>query len=197
MTGALTLVMFAVSGLLAIVQADPKLYLLRESTMTLAMGIMLLGTLLPLQVQEHQLRPFMFYVARQVAMSSSMMDDQDIIRANWDLFWQAWPSFRTYFRALTATWGAGLVSEFVLRVILLDIFDDVDTVLYYSNIYMFAFLGIMGSLTVASTLLFRHLYNREQARAIAKEQQDELDRIIEAAALERQQELDQNRTGPK
>ncbi|KAI9250337.1 hypothetical protein BY458DRAFT_27749, partial [Sporodiniella umbellata] len=64
MMGVLMLLGFAVSALLAFIQSDPKLYLLRESAMTLAMGLMLIVTLIPLRYKIHTLRPFMFYVAR-------------------------------------------------------------------------------------------------------------------------------------
>ncbi|KAI8093643.1 uncharacterized protein BX664DRAFT_260599 [Halteromyces radiatus] len=185
MTGVLTLVGFIVSAVLATVQADPKLYLLRESTMTLAMGFMLLVTLLPLQIKHHRLRPFMFYVARQIAVSGSLTyDDPNTVRQHWDWFWDAWPTFRDFFRTLTGLWAMGLISEFILRVALLRSMEDVDDVLYYSNIYMFVVLGILGSLTIASTLLLRHLYNKEQQKMKDDERHSEIRRIIDAAANE-------------
>ncbi|ORZ14077.1 hypothetical protein BCR42DRAFT_329809 [Absidia repens] len=185
MTGLLTLVGFIVSAVLATLQSDPKLYLLRESTMTLAMGFMLLVTLLPLQIKHHKLRPFMFYVARQIAVSGSITyDDNNTVRQHWDWFWDAWPTFRAFFRLLTGLWAAGLISEFLVRVALLRSLDDVEEVIYYSNVYMFVVLATLGTMTIASTLLLRHLYNQEQAKAKDVERHSEIDRIIQAAANE-------------
>ncbi|ORZ24336.1 hypothetical protein BCR42DRAFT_316909 [Absidia repens] len=185
MTGVLTLVGFVVSAMLATLQADPKLYLLRESTMTLAMGFMLLMTLLPLQIKHHKLRPFMFYVARQMAVSGSITyDDNNTVREHWDWFWDAWPKFRLFFRLLTGVWAAGLISEFLVRVVLLESLDDVDEVIYYSNMYMFVVLVILGTLTISSTLLLRHLYNRKQSKIRDAEQRSEIERIIQEAAHE-------------
>ncbi|CEI92952.1 Putative Cytoplasmic protein [Rhizopus microsporus] len=109
MMGVLMLLGFAVSALLAFVQSDPKLYLLRESAMTLAMGLMLLITMFPLRWGHHILRPFMFYVARQIAISSSM--SANTVREHWDWFWEHYATFRNFFRALTGIWGLGLVSS--------------------------------------------------------------------------------------
>lgn len=187
MTGVLTLVGFLVSAVLATLQSDPKLYLLRESTLTLAMGFMLLVTLLPIQVKHHKMRPFMFYVARQIAVSgSTIYDDNTTVRQHWDWFWDAWPTFRAFFRLMTGLWAVGLISEFLVRVALLQSLDDVDEVIYYSNLYMFVVLATLGTLTVASTLLLRHLYNREQSKIKNNERHSEIDRIIQAATAENQ-----------
>ncbi|KAI8331042.1 hypothetical protein BC941DRAFT_360778 [Chlamydoabsidia padenii] len=184
MTGTLTLVGFITSGVLATLQADPKLYLLRESTMTLAMGIILIITVLPLRIGQHKLRPFIFYVARQMAISGSIADSRHIVQQHWDWFWDQWTTFRIFFRLLTAMWGIGLISEFLVRVVLLRSLDDVDDVFYYSNIYIFVILVLLGTLTVTSTLLLRYLYNREQDRIKNLEQLDEVERIIQASATE-------------
>jgi hypothetical protein len=189
MTGVLTLTGFVISAILATVQADPKMYLLRESTMTLAMGFMLLITLLPFQIKHHKLRPFMFYVARQMAVSGSITNDENnTVRSHWDWFWDAWPKFRLFFRLLTGVWAVGLISEFLMRVTLLESLDDVDKIVYYSNMYMFAVLVILGTLTIFSTLMLRHLYNRKQNKIRDAEQQTEIERIIQAAANEAQRE---------
>ena len=98
MMGLLMLLGFAASVLLALVESDPKLYLLRESAMTSAMGIMLMVTLFPLRWRHRILRPFMFYVARQIAVSSTTMLPPETVRLHWDWFWTNWLSFRTFFR---------------------------------------------------------------------------------------------------
>ncbi|KAI9497768.1 hypothetical protein BDB00DRAFT_756094 [Zychaea mexicana] len=184
MMGLLMLLGFVASVLLALLESDPKLYLLRESAMTSAMALMLLVTLFPLRWRHSVLRPFMFYVARQIAISSTVMLPSETVRLHWDWFWSNWLSFRTFFRGLTGIWGIGLSSEFFVRVLLIYTVDEVDDIMYYSNIYMFTVTISLGALTVASTLLFRHLYNEEQKRSKNTQRSMEIESIIARAAEE-------------
>ncbi|KAI9323371.1 hypothetical protein BX666DRAFT_1846637 [Dichotomocladium elegans] len=184
MTGLLMLLGFAFSLLLALVESDPKLYLLRESAMTSAMGIVLLITLVPFRFKTHVLRPFMFYVARQIAISGTIILDPATVRLHWDWFWRNWPIFRAFFRGLTFIWGAGLLSEVAVRLFLIYTLDDVDTIVYYSNIYMFSVSLTLGAVTLASSLFLRHLFNREQNRSRENERRHEIEVILARVALE-------------
>ncbi|CAO3645663.1 unnamed protein product [Cunninghamella blakesleeana] len=184
MTGLLTLIGFIISGILAMVQSDPKLYLLRESTLTLAMGCMLFITIFPIKYKHHCLRPFFFYVARQIAISGSLYNKDDNIRQSWNWFWEIWPTFRCYFRTLTGVWSFALISEFIVRVALLQTLDDVDDVIYFSNLYMFSVVGVLGSMTIISCLLLRHMYNVQQKKALDLSNKAEIERIIEIANRE-------------
>lgn len=188
MMGVLMLMGFVVSAILAFVQSDPKLYLLRESAMTLAMGTMLIITLFPFRWRYHVLRPFMFYVARQIAISSNVLMNSNTVREHWDWFWDYYSTFRYFLRALTGIWGLGLVSEFLVRVVLINSLDDVDDVVYYSNIYMLVVMILLGSLTVISTLLLRHYFNMEQSRIKVAERRSEIENIIARAAAEQKEQ---------
>lgn len=188
MMGVLMLMGFVVSAILAFVQSDPKLYLLRESAMTLAMGTMLILTLFPLRWRYHVLRPFMFYVARQIAISSNVLMNANTVREHWDWFWDYYSTFRYFLRALTGIWGLGLVSEFLVRVALINSLDEVDDVVYYSNIYMFIVMIVLGTLTVVSALLLRHYFNIEQNRIKVAERRSEIESIIARAAAEQKQQ---------
>jgi hypothetical protein len=187
MMGVLMLMGFVVSAILAFVQSDPKLYLLRESAMTLAMGLMLLITLFPFYYKYHVLRPFMFYVARQIAISSNTLMNSNTVREHWDWFWDNYPNFRYFLLTLTGIWGLALVSEFLVRVVLIQSLDDVDDVVYYSNIYMLVIMLVLGTLTVVSALLLRHYFNMEQNRIKKAERRSEIDSIIARAAAEQQE----------
>ncbi|KAI8087818.1 uncharacterized protein B0P05DRAFT_465171 [Gilbertella persicaria] len=187
MMGVLMLMGFVVSAILAFVQSDPKLYLLRESAMTLAMGLMLLITLLPLRWRHHVLKPFMFYVARQIAISSNVLMNPNTVREHWDWFWDFYSAFRWFLRSLTGAWGLGLVSEFLVRVALINALNDVDDVVYYSNIYMFVVMVALGALTVVSALLLRHYFNQEQTRIKKAERRSEIEGIIARAAAEQKE----------
>ena len=187
MMGVLMLMGFVVSAILAFVQSDPKLYLLRESAMTLAMGLMLLITMLPLRWGHHFLRPFMFYVARQIAVSSNSLMQRTTVLDHWDWFWHHYSTFRWFLRGLTGIWGLGLISEFLVRVALINALDDVDDVVYYSNIYMLVVMVVLGTITVVSTLLLRHYFNIKQNRIKMAERQSEIERIIARAAAEQEE----------
>ncbi|KAI9476394.1 MAG: hypothetical protein EXX96DRAFT_577041 [Benjaminiella poitrasii] len=197
MLGVLMLLGFAVSGVLAFIESDPKLYLLRESAMTLAMGIMLFLTLIPLHwplfplkrtAEQHVLRPFMFYVGRQIAISClSFIISTNMICEHWDWFWNWYGNFRCFFRVLTAIWSVGLVSEFLVRIILIRTLKDVDYVVYYSNIYMLIVIITLGILSLFSALLFRHQFNLKQRHLKLSERRAEIDSIIARAAAEQRE----------
>ncbi|KAI8981064.1 hypothetical protein BDB01DRAFT_795192 [Pilobolus umbonatus] len=187
MLGILMLLGFVVSGILAFVQSDPKLYLLRESAMTLALGLMLMITLFPLQYRNHILRPFMFYVARQIAVSSNAVLTPNSVYDHWDLFWRQYPSFRHSLVAITGIWSAGLISEFIVKYILITEKEDVDDIVYYSNIYMLIVMIFLGTFTVTSALLMRHYFNLKQRQIKTAERKSEVEFIIARAAAEQLQ----------
>ncbi|KAI7903243.1 uncharacterized protein BX663DRAFT_507966 [Cokeromyces recurvatus] len=202
MMGILMLIGFIVSALLASIQSDPRLYLLRESAMTLAMGFMLFLTLFPLKwpliilersssiSKQHILRPFMFYVARQVAIScNSFIINADIICEHWDLFWNWFDGFRCFFRTLTAICSMALISEFIVRIVLIHTLDNLDSVIYYSNIYMLIVMITLGGIILSSTLLLRHYFNLEQNRIKIAERASEIEAIIARAAVEQKESL--------
>lgn len=186
MMSLLIFLSFAASAMLALGSSDAKLYILRESAMTFATGCMLLATLIPLKWKQHILRPFMFYVGRRIAVSGTIMLQPYTVTEHWDWFWDNWRTFRLYFRILTGLWGVGLVSEFMVRLTLLYSMDDVDDIMYYSNIYMFIVTFLLGVSTVGGTLLFRHLYNQEQKRSKMAERRSEVESIIARAREEGQ-----------
>ncbi|CAO3673002.1 unnamed protein product [Rhizopus stolonifer] len=152
--------------------------------MTLAMGLMLIITLIPFHYKTHVLRPFMFYVARQIAISSSM--NANVVREHWDWFWNYYSIFRHFLRAITGIWGLALISEFLMRLVLLNTLDEVDDVVYYSNMYMLAVMIVLGPVTVISALLLRHYFNLEQERIKVAERRSEIEGIIARAAAEQQ-----------
>ncbi|CAO3657387.1 unnamed protein product [Mucor hiemalis] len=156
--------------------------------MTLAMGLMLFITLFPLRWKHHVLRPFMFYVARQIAISSNVLMNSNTVSEHWDWFWDYYSTFRYFLRGLTFIWAAGLVSEFLVRVALISSLDDVDDVVYYSNIYMLVVMLLLGTTTVVSALLLRHYFNLEQNRIKVAERKSEIESIIARAAAEQQQQ---------
>lgn len=163
MTSLLIFLGFAVAAsvVLALIGvSDPRLSLLRESALTSSMGLMLILTLLPLRWRKHVLRPFMFYVARRIAVSGAAMLSPDTIRLQWDGFWKVSSYFRLFFRALTAAFGIGLLSDLNVQLFLLYTMDDDDDIMYYTSLWMLVVIVCLGVLLVASALAFKHLYDR-------------------------------------
>lgn len=105
--GAVVLVGIAVSIVATVIGGDPKLLLIRESFVTGALGLMCLLSLL-------WTRPMMFYIARQFSAG----DDPAKVQAFNEL-WQ-YPRARRTFRVLTVVWALGWISEFGLRVIMVE-----------------------------------------------------------------------------
>jgi hypothetical protein len=100
-----TIVGIAVTIIAALVGGDPRLFLIRESFLTVALGIaFLISLLFP--------KPLWFYVIRYF-VSSNDRERAAAFSANWQ-----YPGFRTFIRVLTLTWGLTYVGEFILRVIL-------------------------------------------------------------------------------
>lgn len=100
---ALFVLVTLVAGILAgLLSGDARTALARESIYTGLIGLVLVGSLLAK-------RPLLFQFATQFAGGS---------RAWWEERWQRAPEFRRTFRVLTAGWGAVLLADAVVRVVL-------------------------------------------------------------------------------
>ncbi len=101
----ITIVSIAVTIIAALIGGDPRLFLIRESFLTVALGIaFLISLLFP--------KPLWFYVIRYFASNNNPER-----AAEFNASWQ-YPGFRTFIRVLTLVWGITYVGEFILRVIL-------------------------------------------------------------------------------
>jgi hypothetical protein len=90
----------------ALITGNQKFLLIRESFLTLAYGLICLGSLLlP--------RPIMFYFGRHFATGN------DPIRiASYNALWR-YPGFRSLNRLVTIVWGIGMLGDFVIRLALI------------------------------------------------------------------------------
>jgi hypothetical protein len=94
----------AASLLATTLGGNPRLLLVRESFITGIFGLVFLGSLwLP--------RPLMFHIVQATAAKQGMA------RAEFGAKW-ALPGFRHTFYLMTVVWGAGLIAQAVLQVIL-------------------------------------------------------------------------------
>jgi hypothetical protein len=103
--GFVILIGLVCSILFALITGNQKFLLIRESFLTLAYGIICLGSLLfP--------KPIMFFIGRHFATGN---DPAKI--AFYNALWQ-YPAFRRLNRLITVVWGVALLCEFAIRLVL-------------------------------------------------------------------------------
>ena len=151
----IVLIGIAVSIVASRMGGDPKLFLIRESFVTGALGLVcLLSLAWP--------RPLLFYIGRQFSAG----DDPAQVEI-FNALWQR-PGARRVFRLLTIVWGGVSIGEFGLRVLMVRTLS-VPQVLAVSP---FVFNGITIGL-IAWTVAY--VKRRRQQRADA-------DRAVDRAA---------------
>jgi hypothetical protein len=101
--GAIVLIGIAVSVVSLLVNASPRVFLIRESFVTGAVGLLAL-------VSFAWKRPLLFYVGRQFSTGN---DPAAVAQFNG--LWER-PEARRVFRLLTAVWAFGWLGEFGLRI---------------------------------------------------------------------------------
>jgi len=103
--GAIILLGIVVSVVAIFLGGDPRLLLVRESFVTVALSIAcFVSLLLP--------RPLMFYFSRHFVAGQNAE-----AMARFDALWQ-YDIFRTMCLRMTIIWGAAFIIEFILKVIL-------------------------------------------------------------------------------
>jgi intracellular septation protein A len=90
---------------LALLSGSSRIYLVKESLLTGAFGVVLLASLLGR-------RPFMFYSGRKFATDGSPAG-----QAAWDSYWPRSPAFRRSNRVMTVVWGLAFLAEAAIRVV--------------------------------------------------------------------------------
>jgi len=144
--GAIVLVGIAVSIVSLLVSASPRLFLIRESFVTGAVGLLALTSFL-------WKRPMLFYVGRQFSTGN----DPAAV-AHFNQLWER-AEARRVFRLLTAVWAFGWLGEFGLRIVMV-LTLSVPQVLLLSP---FVFNGITFGL-IAWTLAYVRRQQRRNRR---------------------------------
>jgi intracellular septation protein A len=103
--GLIILATIGAGAVLALLSGNSRIYLVKESFLTGAFGLAMLGTLFGR-------RPFMFYSGRKFATDGSPAG-----RAAWDSYWPKSPTFRRSNRILTLVWGLAFVAEAAVRIV--------------------------------------------------------------------------------
>jgi intracellular septation protein A len=102
--GMLVIAGIAASLAATMLGGNPRLLLVRESFITGIFGLVFLGSLwFP--------RPLMFYIVQATVAKQGIAEDQ--FAARWSV-----SRFRQTFYVMTAVWGAGLIAQMVLQIVL-------------------------------------------------------------------------------
>lgn len=144
--GAIVLVGIVVSIVSLTVSASPRLFLIRESFVTGALGLLALTSFA-------WKRPMLFYVGRQFSTGND-----PVALARFNGLW-AHPEARHVFRVQTAVWALGWLGEFGLRIVMV-LTLSVPHVLLVSP---FVFNGITFGL-IAWTLAYARRQQRRYDR---------------------------------
>ncbi len=144
--GAIVLVGIAVSIVALLVGGSPKLFLIRESFVTGALGLLALTSFA-------WRRPLLFYIGRQFSAG-----DDPAALEHFNSLWQI-PQARRMFRLMTLVWAVGWLGEFGLRVVMV-LTLSVPQVLAISP---FVFNGITFGL-IAWTLAYARRQRRRGKR---------------------------------
>jgi len=102
---AIVLVGIAAGIIALLVGGSPKIFLIRESFVTGALGLLALSSF-----GWH--RPLLFYIGRQFSAGSDRSAVEDF-----NTLWER-PEARRTFRLMTLVWAVGWLSEFGLRVLM-------------------------------------------------------------------------------
>jgi hypothetical protein len=119
-----TLSLVVLASVLSLVTGSPRVLNLRDSWLTAAIGLWVLGTLLTR-------RPFIMTTSRGIVIAK--VGEAGL--AAWEARWDTEPTFRHHLRLVTAVWGAGFLLDAILRVVLVytipvDAFPLTSTILW-------------------------------------------------------------------
>lgn len=135
----------------ALLSGNSRLYLVKESFLTGAFGLFLLGSLLAR-------RPFMFYSGRRFATDGSAAGV-----AAWDSYWPKSPTFRRSNRVVTLVWGVAFLAEAAIRIVAAYTLDT-STVVALSGVVPLAVVGLLMAWTFGYA---RRITPRSRAEVMA------------------------------
>ena len=154
------LVGIGITIIAVLIGGDPRLFLIRESVLTVALGVACLVSLVfP--------KPLWFFIIRYFA-SANDPAQMETFNTNWQ-----YAGFRSFMRILTLVWGITWTGEFILRIILVYSL----TIPQFLAISPFIFYGITIAV-IAFTIYYSRWARRrgEQLRQHQKPTQRDLSR---------------------
>lgn len=122
--GCLFVLGFVLSGIFALATGDPRLVLLRDSSITCVTGLCFLLTLIPIRTKRMVIMPLSFLIFAQMLGGTERIEWKDeegvqysLSKSDW--MWTNVRWVRIYGYVSTATWGTILMCEFIVKVIMI------------------------------------------------------------------------------
>jgi hypothetical protein len=157
--GLLIIFGFVLSAVISLVDANPRVLLLRESIVTSATGALFLLSLIPIKIGKLQVMPMTYGVTAQMMAAAPtiryMKNGEMIEQSRTEFCWEWSKTFRFGMRLMTALWGCILLLEFMAKVIMYFSPLTVDQIVLYGNIILGCTLGTMGLFTVGYSRYLR------------------------------------------
>ncbi|OBZ90707.1 hypothetical protein A0J61_01232 [Choanephora cucurbitarum] len=154
---------FGVSIVLASINQDPKMLLMRESFVTAAIGVVCSLTLIPIRYKLFELKPVLYYIAKDLIPLEpiEVADKERPSQNRMEFYWQHSSYCRFHFRILTIIDMLILELEFGLKLYYILNFD-IDTVVILSNLTLSVIGIVCFLLTIAYIMhIRRHLKEDE------------------------------------
>ncbi|KAG2171543.1 hypothetical protein INT43_008269 [Umbelopsis isabellina] len=141
---------FIISAAISVIDANPRVLLLRESCTTAAMGLFFFLSLIPIKIGKWQLKPLSYSVSYQMAAAAPsvrfMRNGEMVEMKRPEFNWQYIKVFRKIMRINTVLWGIALLSEFTGKLIMYFSSLTIDQMVLYGNI-------VLGSVMVTTTII--------------------------------------------
>jgi hypothetical protein len=155
--GVLIIGGFAISAGISVIDANPRVLLLRESCTTAAIGTFFFLSLIPIKIGKWQLKPLNYSIAAQMqaaAPSVKFMRYGKMVEMKRPAFcWEFSKQYRNNMRIGTLLWGIALLSEFAGKLIMYFSPLSIDQMVLYGNIILAVVMVTMTAITF--TLSYR------------------------------------------
>ncbi|OZJ01928.1 hypothetical protein BZG36_05323 [Bifiguratus adelaidae] len=160
--GVIAIVAFVLSAILALADGDARLLLLRDSVVTCVIGLMFLFSMIPIRLRSvpwqkrpefgeyaFEMRPLVFSTGKQMFPVPPIVHPDGLEEPAMDYYWRSFAFFRRNLRIVTAIWGCGLVSEFIVKVILIeDQSVSLDQIILIGNVLVACIIVVSFIITV-------------------------------------------------
>ncbi|KAI8371697.1 uncharacterized protein BYT42DRAFT_548518 [Radiomyces spectabilis] len=165
--GIAVIVGFTLSVILAVINGDPKLLLMRESFVTAGIGVACSITLIPIRIRSFQLKPILYYIANDlIPLRPVYFTNPDKPPQKRMLFyWQHSAYCRRHIRTLTVIDIVFLEFEFGLKLFYIFTFD-LDTIVVLSNSTLSAIGVLLTLFSLWYILKIRKRIQQEEPRML-------------------------------
>ncbi|KAI9285911.1 hypothetical protein BC943DRAFT_305056 [Umbelopsis sp. AD052] len=129
---------FILAGIFALATGDPRLVLLRDSSITCVTGVCFLLTLIPIRTKRINIMPLSYLVFCQIFGGGDRIEWTDeqgaeysLSKPDWMFTYVRW--VRLYAYVTTATWGVILIAEFIAKIIMIKSTLTIEEVVSWHN----------------------------------------------------------------